>query len=122
MSRALSRAKSFTRSGRIISRRSAIITALGFAMAPRVVRAQNAATFPDHPVRIIVSTAAGGGVDAFARIVTAKMSADLGQAFPVENAPALAAASGPMRSSIPPRTATRCSPRNRRRSPPTDSS
>ena len=72
-------------SGRIISRRSAIITTLGFAVAPRLARAQDAAAFPDHPVRIIVSTAAGGGVDAFARIVTAKMSADLGQPFPVEN-------------------------------------
>jgi tripartite-type tricarboxylate transporter receptor subunit TctC len=72
-------------SGRIISRRSAIIATLGFAAAPRLACAQNAAAFPDHPVRIIVSTAAGGGVDAFARIVTAKMSADLGQPFPVEN-------------------------------------
>ena len=77
----MSRAKS----GRIVSRRSAIITTLGLAMAPRLVRAQDAATFPDHPVRIIVSTAAGGGVDAFARIVTQKMSVDLGQPFPVEN-------------------------------------
>ena len=48
-------------------------------------RAQDAATFPDHPVRVIVSTAAGGGVDAFARIVTQKMGTDLGQPFPVEN-------------------------------------
>ena len=72
-------------SGRIISRRSAIITTLGFAVTPGLVRAQDAAAFPDHPVRVIVSTAAGGGVDAFARIVTAKMSADLGQPFPVEN-------------------------------------
>jgi tripartite-type tricarboxylate transporter receptor subunit TctC len=76
---------SWASSGRIISRRSAIVSALGFAMAPRVPFAQDAAAFPDHPVRVIVSTAAGGGVDAFARIVTQKMGAELGQPFPVEN-------------------------------------
>jgi tripartite-type tricarboxylate transporter receptor subunit TctC len=72
-------------SGRIISRRSAIITTLGFAVAPRVALAQDAATFPDHPVRVIVSTAAGGGVDTFARLVAQKLNAELGQPFPVEN-------------------------------------
>ncbi|MGA8494973.1 MAG: tripartite tricarboxylate transporter substrate-binding protein, partial [Xanthobacteraceae bacterium] len=41
--------------------------------------------FPDHPVRIIVSVPAGGGVDTVTRIVAAKMSAVLGQPLPVEN-------------------------------------
>jgi tripartite-type tricarboxylate transporter receptor subunit TctC len=72
-------------SSRIISRRSAVITTLGLVVAPRLVRAQDAPNYPDRPVRVIVSTAAGGGVDAFARIVTQKMSAELGQPFPVEN-------------------------------------
>ena len=75
-------------SGRIISRRSAIITALGLVMVPRLVRAQDAAAnYPDHPVRVIVSTSPGGGVDTFARIVTQKMTAELGQPFAVENRP-----------------------------------
>jgi tripartite-type tricarboxylate transporter receptor subunit TctC len=73
-------------SGRIISRRSAVITTLGLVMAPSVLRAQDAAAnYPDHPVRVIVSTSAGGGVDTFARIVAQKISAELGQPFPVEN-------------------------------------
>jgi tripartite-type tricarboxylate transporter receptor subunit TctC len=73
-------------SGRIISRRAAIISTLGLVMAPRVLRAQDAAAkYPDHPVRVIVSTSAAGGVDTFARIVVQKLSAELGQPFPVEN-------------------------------------
>jgi tripartite-type tricarboxylate transporter receptor subunit TctC len=74
-------------SGRILSRRSAVITTLGLVMAPRAVFAQDAAAFPDHPVRVIVSTAAGGGVDTFARIVAQKLNAELNQPFPVENRP-----------------------------------
>jgi len=73
-------------SGRIISRRSAIITTLALVIALGVVRAQDAtANYPDHPVRVIVSTAAGGGVDTFARIVAQKLSTELGQPLPVEN-------------------------------------
>jgi len=73
-------------SGRIISRRSAIISTLGLVMAPRMARAQDAAAnYPDHPVRVIVSTSAGGGVDTFARIVAQKLSIELHQPFPVEN-------------------------------------
>ncbi len=72
-------------SGRAISRRSAIASTVGLVLAPTVLRAQGAANFPSHPIRVIVSTAAGGGVDAFARLVTAKMQPILGQPLPVEN-------------------------------------
>jgi tripartite-type tricarboxylate transporter receptor subunit TctC len=72
-------------SGRAISRRSAIASTLGLVLAPTVLRAQGAANFPSHPIRIVVSTAPGGGVDAFARLVTAKMQTVLGQPLPVEN-------------------------------------
>jgi tripartite-type tricarboxylate transporter receptor subunit TctC len=44
-----------------------------------------AANFPDHPIRVIVSVPAGGGVDTVTRIVTAKMAASLGQPLVVEN-------------------------------------
>ena len=59
------------------------------ALRPRVcghrrARAQDA-KFPDHPVRVIVSVPAGGGVDTVTRIVAAKVSAVLGQPLPVEN-------------------------------------
>src|SRR5271170_5462737 len=44
-----------------------------------------AASYPDHPVRVIVSVPAGGGVDTVTRIVTAKMQPFLGQPLVVEN-------------------------------------
>jgi tripartite-type tricarboxylate transporter receptor subunit TctC len=73
-------------SGRTISRRSAILSTLGFVLTPAAAGAQNgAANFPDHPIRVIVSVPAGGGVDAVARLVTAKMHDILGQPFAVEN-------------------------------------
>jgi tripartite-type tricarboxylate transporter receptor subunit TctC len=73
-------------SGRAISRRSALLTTLGFALVPAAAGAEeSAAKFPDHPIRVIVSVPAGGGVDAVTRIVSAKMSAILGQPLAVEN-------------------------------------
>jgi tripartite-type tricarboxylate transporter receptor subunit TctC len=72
--------------GSAISRRSAIFTTLGFALAPAAAGAQQGAgNFPDHPIRVVVAVPAGGGVDTFTRIVAAKMQAELGQPLPVEN-------------------------------------
>jgi tripartite-type tricarboxylate transporter receptor subunit TctC len=73
-------------SGRVISRRSALLTTLGLVLAPAAAEAQDdAANFPSHPIRVIVSVPAGGGVDTFTRLVTAKMQPVLGQPLPVEN-------------------------------------
>ena len=44
-----------------------------------------AQTYPSRPVRVIVPFAPGGPTDVFARIVTQRMSTDLGQQFYVEN-------------------------------------
>jgi len=41
--------------------------------------------YPDHPVRIVVGYAAGGGPDLQARTLAAQLSLDLGQQFFVEN-------------------------------------
>ena len=61
-------------SGRAISRRSAIVTTLGFVLAPPAAGAQDsAANFPNHPIRVIVKVPAGGGVDTITRIVADKM-------------------------------------------------
>jgi tripartite-type tricarboxylate transporter receptor subunit TctC len=46
-----------------------------------------AAGFPDKPVKIAVGFAAGGGADIIAREVGAKMSAQTGQSFVVDNKP-----------------------------------
>ena len=73
-------------SGRVISRRSALLTTVGLALVPAAAKAQDdAAHFPSHPIRVIVSVPAGGGVDTFTRLVTAGMQAALGQPLPVEN-------------------------------------
>jgi tripartite-type tricarboxylate transporter receptor subunit TctC len=72
-------------SGRVISRRSAIVSTLGFVLAPAAAGAQDAANFPNHAIRVFVSTAAGGGVDTFTRMVAAKIQTILGQPLAVEN-------------------------------------
>ncbi len=47
--------------------------------------AEDAASYPDRPIRVIVSVPAGGGVDTVTRIVTDKMRVPLGQPLIVEN-------------------------------------
>jgi tripartite-type tricarboxylate transporter receptor subunit TctC len=73
-------------SGRAISRRSALLSTLGLVFAPAAAGAEDsAANFPNHPIRVIVSVPAGGGVDTVTRILTAKMRDFLGQPLAVEN-------------------------------------
>lgn len=64
----------------------------GFALAACVVGAAHAAKpaglpddYPSKPVRVIVGSAAGGGADALARLISAKMSEAWGAQFFVEN-------------------------------------
>src|SRR5262245_41007222 len=59
----------------------------GAALPVVAAGAASAAQFPDHPIRVIVSVPAGGGVDTVTRIVTDKMRAALGQPLVVENKP-----------------------------------
>jgi len=44
-------------------------------------------SFPARPIRMLVGYSAGGGADALARIVAARMSAELGQQVLVDNRP-----------------------------------
>src|SRR6188768_3417135 len=62
----------------------AVIAALLLACATPA-DAQNAATYPSKPVKIIVSTPAGGGVDTVARLVADGLQKKFGQPFIVEN-------------------------------------
>jgi len=57
------------------------VVAVGLALAAFGAHAQ----WPQRPVRIINPFPAGGGVDAFARPIAAKVSQSLGQNFYVEN-------------------------------------
>src|SRR6478672_279581 len=56
--------------------------ALTLPLTPMTVQAEQ---YPDHPVRIVVGYAAGGGPDVQARTVAQQLSLNLGQQFFVEN-------------------------------------
>jgi tripartite-type tricarboxylate transporter receptor subunit TctC len=48
---------------------------------------QSAAEYPSKPIRLIVSFAAGGPTDVFARLIASKLEKELGQPIIVENKP-----------------------------------
>jgi tripartite-type tricarboxylate transporter receptor subunit TctC len=68
-------------------RRCAVVSFGVTLLAVGVVAAARAGDFPDHPIRVIVSVPAGGGVDTVTRIVTDRMRPLLGQPLVVENKP-----------------------------------
>lgn len=65
----------------IIARLFLVVIAASFAAAA------HAQSFPAKPIRMLVGYSAGGGADALARIVAAKISADIGQQVLVDNRP-----------------------------------
>jgi tripartite-type tricarboxylate transporter receptor subunit TctC len=65
-----------------LSRRT-LLAAL--AAAPLAGTAHAEAEWPNRPVRVTVPYPPAGGADTTARILYAKISADLGQPFPIEN-------------------------------------
>ena len=67
----------------IVSRLAAVLTAL----LPLLASAQ---PYPNKPIRMIVPLAAASAVDSAARIVTTKMSANMGQPIVIENLPGAA--------------------------------
>lgn len=52
--------------------------------------AQSQATYPSKPIKLVLPLAVGSAVDLAARIVTQKMSANMGQSFVIENIPGAA--------------------------------
>ena len=69
---------------------AALSTALGMALAlsASAVSAQDAATYPDKPVKIVVPFPPGGAADMFARLVGQKLSdAWAGKAVIIDNKP-----------------------------------
>jgi len=64
------------------------LATLSLALTPMLAGAQ--AAYPNHSITMIVPLAAGSAVDAAARIVTQKMSANMGQQIIIENQPGAA--------------------------------
>src|SRR5712691_8647491 len=55
--------------------------------APGLATAQNATSYPDRPVRLVVAFVAGGATDTLARQISNDLKETLGQAVVVENRP-----------------------------------
>ena len=64
--------------------RATIALIAGLATAS-LAHAQDAALYPDRPIRVIVSVPAGGGVDTVTRIIGQKLQQRLGQPVVIEN-------------------------------------
>jgi tripartite-type tricarboxylate transporter receptor subunit TctC len=62
-----------------------ISSAMCLAVPALCLTCARAQTYPDHPVRIIVPTAAGGAYDIIGRLLANKLSEQTGQPFFVEN-------------------------------------
>ncbi|HEV2572243.1 MAG TPA: tripartite tricarboxylate transporter substrate binding protein [Beijerinckiaceae bacterium] len=67
-----------------LSRRTLVLAAFALGALHGPAMAQ---TYPNKPVNVVVPFPAGGYVDSFARVVTAKLGALLGQTMPVLNRP-----------------------------------
>jgi tripartite-type tricarboxylate transporter receptor subunit TctC len=66
------------------------VAALACTISVVLPLASHAADYPTKPITIVVGYAAGGGVDAMARIIAEKLPAALGQPVVVENKPSVA--------------------------------
>jgi tripartite-type tricarboxylate transporter receptor subunit TctC len=65
----------------MFTRRTLLAGAASMAAGPAFAQAG----YPDHPIRILVGYAAGGGVDIVARLLAEPLRAELGQTVIVEN-------------------------------------
>jgi tripartite-type tricarboxylate transporter receptor subunit TctC len=63
---------------------SRAVAALVLALSSVCAWAQN---YPSHPVKVIVPYAVGGSADVYGRVLAAKLSEAMGQAFVIENRP-----------------------------------
>jgi tripartite-type tricarboxylate transporter receptor subunit TctC len=60
------------------------VLALTLALGLAAAQAQN---YPTHPVKVVVPYAVGGSADIYGRVLAAKLSEAMGQAFVIENRP-----------------------------------
>jgi tripartite-type tricarboxylate transporter receptor subunit TctC len=63
------------------------LIAAGMMLTAALPAARAAANYPTQPVRFVVTTAPGGGLDTFARLVASELTGRAGQQVIVENRP-----------------------------------
>ena len=63
------------------------LMALGLAMGSGLAHAQNAQSYPNRPVKIVVPFAAGGPADNYARFMAQRLTDELTQPFVIDNKP-----------------------------------
>jgi tripartite-type tricarboxylate transporter receptor subunit TctC len=61
---------------------------IGVALPLSLAQPLQAADYPDHPIRLIVPFAAGGGNDIVARMLQPQLEQELGQSIVIDNRPA----------------------------------
>ena len=85
-----------SRRGGIYARRATYTSAIVAAMSCPTYAAtpDSDASYPTRPIRVVVATAAGGGIDLVARKVGAKMTEAFGQTVLVDNRPGAAQITG----------------------------
>jgi tripartite-type tricarboxylate transporter receptor subunit TctC len=65
----------------------AMMMAAALVLAATAASAQDAKSWPDRPVHVVVPLTAGSATDVMARMVAKQLSEQLGQPFIVENKP-----------------------------------
>jgi tripartite-type tricarboxylate transporter receptor subunit TctC len=70
-----------------MKRRNFLKLAAGAAALPMIPQGARAEAYPSRPVRVLVGTPAGGGMDIAGRIIAAALTERLGQQFFVEDRP-----------------------------------
>jgi tripartite-type tricarboxylate transporter receptor subunit TctC len=67
--------------------RSLKLMALSWVMVSGLAHAQNAQSYPNRPVKIVVPFAAGGPADNYARFMAQRLTDELKQSFVIDNKP-----------------------------------
>ena len=71
----------------MIARTAALLVAAGMTLGNFGIDAAMAQDWPQRPVTMVVSAAAGGPIDVFGRIMAERMGRELGQQVVIENVP-----------------------------------
>src|SRR4051812_26438369 len=80
--------------GKMIDKRALLVSLAALGLSLALPHAAAAQTYPDKPIKIIVTVAPGGPMDTIARFMGQQMQMRLGQPVVVENRPGAGATLG----------------------------